>query len=219
MGRYVGPRIKLLKRLGFLHGFNTRKKKNYKIKKIQSANLTIKKDLKNKKILKKKNLLNFSKSSYYIKTHLASLIHRQKIKFLYGLRLKQLKKYKDNIKKNNDYKNKSLFNLIESRLDCVLYRLGYFKSIPEARQAVTHKHIKINNKIVTFPSFLCKKNDKITIINPHALKKTCENNLKKSHKKLTWRENKFKKINLLKQYSNYKIRSNSIIEYNTLFTK
>ena len=56
-----------------------------------------------------------------------------------------------------------ILQLLEMRLDNILYRLGIGATIPDSRQIVNHNHILINNKMVNIPSFLCKKGDSINI--------------------------------------------------------
>lgn len=110
----------------------------------------------------KLNTLRLSKGSLsdYYKER---LIEKQKLRINYNLSESTLKNY---IKKAKSIKGDSGFNLlklIESRLDSIVFRLGFAKSIVEAKQLISHKKIKLNNKIVTFPNIQCKLNDIITL--------------------------------------------------------
>ncbi|MEK7575576.1 MAG: 30S ribosomal protein S4 [Patescibacteria group bacterium] len=89
---------------------------------------------------------------------------KQKVKFLYGLREKQFKNYvlKAQKTKGDDNSHK-LLELLESRIDNVIFRLGFDDSRSKARQIVSHGHILINDKKVNLPSYKLKIGDKISI--------------------------------------------------------
>ena len=70
-----------------------------------------------------------------------------------------------------------LLELLESRLDTVVFRLGYAQTISSARQLINHKHVLINNKIISIPSFICKPNDKITLLVKKKLKELIFNSV------------------------------------------
>jgi small subunit ribosomal protein S4 len=56
-----------------------------------------------------------------------------------------------------------LLELLEARLDCVIYRLGFAPTIPAARQIINHGHVIVNNKLVDIASFVCRNGDVISI--------------------------------------------------------
>jgi len=92
------------------------------------------------------------------------LKEKQKLKFLYGLREKQFVNYvKKAIEKGGSKTGPYLVQLLESRLDNVVYKLGFTSSRSTSRQVVSHGHICVNGKKVTIPSYKTKKGDKITI--------------------------------------------------------
>jgi small subunit ribosomal protein S4 len=91
------------------------------------------------------------------------LLSKQKVRFNYGISEKQLFSYYKQAKIKKGSTGTILFQLLESRLDCLVFRLGFAPTIPAARQLINHRHILVNNKIINIPSFICKINDLISI--------------------------------------------------------
>jgi small subunit ribosomal protein S4 len=110
---------------------------------------------------------------------------KQKLKFWYGLRERQFKKYVKDIlakrKKTEDI-DLLLIRRLESRLDNVIFRLGLAASRKQARKLITQKHFLVNGKPVNFPSFEVKKGDVISV-KPKSLKKIIFQNLNLTLKK------------------------------------
>ena len=99
------------------------------------------------------------------------LREKQKVKFGYGLREKQFANYvKEAMKKSAAEPSAYLFRLLESRLDNVVYRLGFAESRAKARQIVSHGHIMVNGRKVNIPSYAVREGDKISI-KPQSLPK------------------------------------------------
>ena len=90
------------------------------------------------------------------------LIEKQKARLTYGLGERQFRSYVDKALRSSKPVQK-LFVTLESRLDNVLYRSGFTKSRAQARQAASHGHILVNDKRVTIPSILLKKDDKVSL--------------------------------------------------------
>lgn len=92
----------------------------------------------------------------------SQLREKQKLKRIYGLTEKQLKNYfkKASAKKENTAS--FLFQLLERRLDNVVYLLGFAPTRGSARQLVAHGHIQVNNKKINIPSYLVKVKDTIS---------------------------------------------------------
>ena len=80
----------------------------------------------------------------------------QKAKRYYGLLESQFRKYYEMAVQSKGQTGETLLALCESRLDNVVYRLGFAMSRPEARQLVTHAHFTVNGRKVNIPSFLVK---------------------------------------------------------------
>ena len=86
------------------------------------------------------------------------LREKQKAKRIYGISEKQFRAYVE-----ESQKLKNLSELLERRLDNVVYKLGFAPSRPAARQLVSHRHILVNGKIVNIPSFRMKSGDTVTL--------------------------------------------------------
>ena len=91
------------------------------------------------------------------------LREKQKAKFIYGVLEKPFRNYYKKADRMQGQTGTNLMILLESRLDNVIYRLGWANSRAEARQLVTHGHYKVNGKKVNVPSYLLKAGDEIAI--------------------------------------------------------
>nr|YP_009567715.1 ribosomal protein S4 [Nyssa yunnanensis]YP_009698282.1 ribosomal protein S4 [Nyssa ogeche]AQU64848.1 30S ribosomal protein S4 [Nyssa sinensis]AUF33564.1 ribosomal protein S4 [Nyssa wenshanensis]AUF33989.1 ribosomal protein S4 [Nyssa sinensis]QBB87203.1 ribosomal protein S4 [Nyssa yunnanensis]QEJ85383.1 ribosomal protein S4 [Nyssa ogeche] len=134
MSRYRGPRFKKIRRLGALPGLTN--------KRPRAGN-----DLRNQSRSGKR-------SQYRIR-----LEEKQKLRFHYGLTERQLLKYVRIAGKAKGSTGQVLLQLLEMRLDNILFRLGMASTIPGARQLVNHRHILVNGRIVDIPSYRCKPRD------------------------------------------------------------
>ncbi|MFH0937260.1 MAG: 30S ribosomal protein S4 [Candidatus Daviesbacteria bacterium] len=81
------------------------------------------------------------------------LREKQKAKRIYGLLERQFAKYYETASKRKGNRGEALMQLLETRLDNVVYRLGFASSRAFARQIVSHGHVKVDNKKVNIPSF------------------------------------------------------------------
>ena len=91
------------------------------------------------------------------------LQEKQKIKFMYGLLEKQFRLTFERAEKMKGETGTNMLQILESRLDNVVYRIGFSPSRPAARQLVSHKHFLVNNKIVNISSFIVKPGDVIEV--------------------------------------------------------
>ena len=91
------------------------------------------------------------------------LREKQKAKFIYGVLEKPFRNYFAKASKMNGMTGDNLMILLESRLDNVVYRMGFARTRREARQIVDHKHVLVNGKQVNIPSYLVKAGDTIEI--------------------------------------------------------
>lgn len=91
------------------------------------------------------------------------LREKQKAKRFYGILEKQFKRYVDQASKVKGATGLALLQLLETRLDNIVFRLGFAKSRCHARQMVSHRHIKVNGKKVNIPSFQVKIDQTIEI--------------------------------------------------------
>ena len=91
------------------------------------------------------------------------LQEKQKVRFMYGLNEKQFRKTFDKAGKMNGVHGENFLKLLESRLDNLVYRIGFATTRRGARQLVNHGHVTVNGKKVDIPSYTCKPNDIISL--------------------------------------------------------
>lgn len=145
MIKYTGPKVKLLRKFGDLNIISTK---------------SIKKRIKTPGVHGKINYINnnrISLSDFYKQR----LIEKQKLKSIFGISEKYLKKVY-NITLN---KNQSLYSFLCLRLDFQVYSLNLATTIYMAKQLINHGKIFVNNKKVTISSYICNSNDIISYIN------------------------------------------------------
>ena len=93
------------------------------------------------------------------------LKEKQKIKFMYGLLEKQFRLTFERADKMVGETGTNMLKILESRLDNVVFRLGFAPSRPSARQLVNHKHFTVNDKVVNIPSYIVSSGDIIGVRN------------------------------------------------------
>jgi len=91
------------------------------------------------------------------------LTEKQKVKFIYGMLEKQFRKYYELAVKMPGITGENLLQILESRLDNVIFRLGLANTRRESRQMVSHGHILVNGKRLDIPSYRVKVGDVITL--------------------------------------------------------
>ena len=106
------------------------------------------------------------------------LQEKQKVRFMYGVNEKQFKKIFEDAGKIKGVHGENFLRLLESRLDNLVYRLGFATTRRGARQLVNHGHITVNGKKVDIPSYRCKVGDVIAVkeqsVNHPAIKAALE---------------------------------------------
>ena len=153
MARYTGAKLRITRRLGDLPGLTSKK-----------GNLTQRPG-------------QHGATQNKLTQYAIRLEEKQKLRFNYGLSEKQLMNYIRQAKKVKGATGSILLQLIEMRLDNIIFRLGMAPTIAAARQIVGHKHIVINNKCVSIPSYQCQPGDTITIKDNAASKQLVTKNL------------------------------------------
>lgn len=143
MSKYRGPRLRLVRKLGDLPGL-TRKIS----KKVHTPGQHGQ--------LRSKLLKNMS-------PYALRLLEKQKLRFNYNITERQLLRYVKQAKKLNGSTGQLLLELLEMRLDNIVYRLGMAPTIVAARQLVGHGHILVNQAKVDIPSYSCEVKDVISI--------------------------------------------------------
>jgi len=98
-----------------------------------------------------------------VSEYAVQLKEKQKLKFVYGVGEKQFRKYFTMASSRKGNTGELLLQILESRLDNVVYRLGFAATRPQARQLVNHSHFEVNGKKVNIPSYLIKAGDVITV--------------------------------------------------------
>ena len=111
------------------------------------------------------------------------LREKQKKKAYYGVGEKQFRKYFEMATKRKGVPGENLLQILESRLDNVVYRLGFGTSRAQARQFVTHAQFEVNGKKVNIPSYLVKAGDVITVRENKKDNTTLKANVEESEKR------------------------------------
>ena len=91
------------------------------------------------------------------------LREKQKVKFIYGVLEKQFRGYYKHALHQEGVTGENLLMILESRLDNVVFRLGFARTRKEARQTVTHGHITVNGKRVDIPSYRVRPGDLVAV--------------------------------------------------------
>ena len=91
------------------------------------------------------------------------LREKQKAKFIYGVLEKPFHNYYIKADRMKGMTGENLMVMLESRLDNVVFRMGFARTRREARQVVGHKHVTVNGRVVNIPSYLIKAGDVIEI--------------------------------------------------------
>lgn len=142
MARYTGPRLKLMRSVGLqLPGLS---RKSIERKPNPPG--------------MKEGQFRRKKSDYGL--HLAE---KQKLRFNYGITEKVLRKLVREAFRSREHSGYKLLELLESRLDSVVFRAGIAPTIPAARQFIRHNHIHVNGKRVNIPSYRVKPGEEITL--------------------------------------------------------
>lgn len=111
-----------------------------------------------KKSRRQKNRGRGKKSEYALQ-----LQEKQKAKFIYGVLEKPFRNYYEKADRQKGMTGENLMTMLESRLDNVVFRMGFARTRKEARQVVDHKMFLVNGKSVNIPSYLVKAGDVIEV--------------------------------------------------------
>ncbi len=150
MGRYTGPKGRINRRLGALV--------------FESAGAA-------RALEKRPNPPGMAGRRRKLSNYGLALIEKQKIKYYYGLRERQLRLYFDRARRMKGNTGQLLLVLCETRLDNVVRRAGFTMTRPQARQGIAHSHFRLNGVTVNKPSIRVKAGDVITVRNRPNLRK------------------------------------------------
>ena len=111
----------------------------------------------------KKSNRTLNRANRKVSEYGLQLREKQKAKFIYGVLEKPFRNYYEKADKMRGLTGPNLMTMLESRLDNVVFRLGFARTRKEARQIVDHKFVLVNGKQVNVPSYLVKAGDVIEI--------------------------------------------------------
>ena len=111
----------------------------------------------------KKSKRNLQRANKKVSEYGLQLREKQKAKFIYGVLEKPFHNYYEKADQMKGMTGTNLMTILESRLDNVVFRLGFARTRKEARQVVDHKFVTVNGKVVNIPSYLVKAGDVIEI--------------------------------------------------------
>jgi len=143
MARYIGPKTKIARKFGqAIYGDD----KNFEKRKFPPGQHGPNKRR------------GVKKSEYAVQ-----LTEKQKAKYIYGILERQFSNLYDKAQRSKGVTGEVLLQLCESRLDNVVYRLGFAKTRAAARQLVSHRHITVNGELVNIPSYQLKAGDVVSV--------------------------------------------------------
>ena len=111
----------------------------------------------------KKSTRQLKRANRKVSEYGLQLREKQKAKFIYGVLEKPFRNYYEKADRMKGMTGENLMIMLESRLDSVVFRMGFARTRREARQVVGHKHVLVNGKCVNIPSYLVKAGDVITM--------------------------------------------------------
>ena len=144
MSRYVGPKLRIVRRLGTLPALTNRVSKRTKTPGQHGTEIS------------RSQRDGFSNYGRRLK-------EKQKLRFNYGLSESKLVSYVNLAKKRRGSAGLLLLQMLELRLDTIVYNMGVGPTIQASRQIVNHGHVLVNNQKVNVPSFQCSIGDKIRL--------------------------------------------------------
>ena len=111
----------------------------------------------------KKSKRNLQRGNRKVSEYGLQLREKQKAKFIYGVLEKPFRNYYKKADQMKGLTGLNLMTILESRIDNVIFRLGFARTRKEARQIVDHKFVTVNGKVVNIPSYLVKAGDVVEI--------------------------------------------------------
>ncbi len=146
MARYIGPKCKLSRRQGMDLGLKSRAR-----------------PIETKCQMEKPPGQHGDNRGRRMSDYALQLREKQKLRYIYGVLEKQFRNYYKEAARRKGATGENLLQLLERRLDNVVYRMGFGSTRSEARQLVSHKAILVNGKPVNIPSFQVSPEDVVTI--------------------------------------------------------
>ncbi|MDD5529019.1 MAG: 30S ribosomal protein S4 [bacterium] len=171
MSRYTGPKCRLCRREGeklFLKG-----------PRCQTEKCAFERRQTTPGLPPKKNVRRLSEYGIHLR-------EKQKVKRMYGLQERQFREYFEVAASKKGVTGEALLQMLERRLDNLVYRIGLASSRRMAREYITHGHFLVNNHITNVPSFLVKKGDEIKLKEKSKTLKSIEEALKGKQEVPLW---------------------------------
>jgi len=112
------------------------------------------------------------------------LMEKQKLRYYYGLLERQFRGVYEKALKRRGVTGEQMLQILETRLDNVVYHLGFANTRPAARQMVTHGHIRVNGRKVSIPSYALKVNDVIEVRDSNVSRQLATKNLEAAASRL-----------------------------------
>lgn len=144
MARYTGPKHKLQRKIGEDLGLKTNAVKSAKRLTVRPGQ-------------------HGSRGRRKLSDYGIQLKEKQKVKYIYGVLEKQLRKLYSEASKNPTATGAALLSLLERRLDNVVYRTGWAPTRAAARQLVSHSHVMVNGKKMNVPSYSVQVGDEVVL--------------------------------------------------------
>jgi len=110
---------------------------------------------------------SFNRENKKLSNYGRQLLEKQRLRAFYGLMEKKFRSYVEKSAKEDGVTGENLIKKLESRLDNIVYRTGFARSIRQARQMVVHGHIQVNGKRVDIPSYQLNPGDTISLRNKY----------------------------------------------------
>lgn len=158
MARYTGPRTRISRRFGVP---------------IFGAS----------KYLERRNYppgVHGPKSRRKFSDYAIGLMEKQKLRYFYGLQERQFRNVYEKALRMRGVTGEKMLQLLESRLDSVVFHAGFGITRPQARQLISHGHVKVNGRKVSVPSFLVKVNDVVEVKDHNVSKQLANKSLEGS---------------------------------------
>ncbi|HAB15237.1 MAG TPA: 30S ribosomal protein S4 [Verrucomicrobiota bacterium] len=158
MARYTGPRTRVSRRFGVP---------------IFGAS----------KYLERRNYppgVHGPKSRRKFSDYAIGLMEKQKLRYFYGLQERQFRNVYEKALRMRGVTGEKMLQLLETRLDSLVYHAGFGITRPQARQLISHGHVKVNGRKVSVPSFVAKVNDVIEVKDHNVSKQLANKSLEGS---------------------------------------
>lgn len=189
MSRYVGPRLRIVRRLGKLRGFTRKKpfRRSFRGRGLLKGKVIPPGQHGLTKLFKSRPF-DSCESDYLIRLKV-----KQRLRYNYGIGEKQLMNYVRKAKRMKESTGQVLLQLLEMRLDNVVFRLNMAPTIVAARQMISHGHICVNQKKVNVASYMCKPKDVISVTMKEASLKLVHRNLQDYYQRMRFYKKRLEK--------------------------